>query len=86
VCSQYVLVPRIQERAHGRAHPELGRWGIKERLDDAEIDAAIAQHKGDVRRTIRSLLIVNQYLVGENSRLIAAVSPGFMRGSGGHRS
>ena len=59
---------------------------VNERLDDAEIDTAIAQFKGDMRRTIRSLLVVNQYLVRENSRLIAAVSPGFMRGSGGHRS
>ena len=50
------------------------------------IDALIEDSDGDQRKTIEGLLVLNRYLLLENERLSASVSPGFMRGSGGHRS
>lgn len=50
--------------------------------DDLErdIDAAIAACGGDMRATIRSLLVANGFLEAEYERLAASVSTGFARG------
>jgi Arc/MetJ-type ribon-helix-helix transcriptional regulator len=49
------------------------------------VDAILADSDGDARKAIESLVTLNRYLMRENNRLIASVSPGLMRGSGGHR-
>lgn len=60
------------------------------RGDNAEmsevVDAIIADSNSDPRQAIETLITLNRYLMRENQRLAAAVSPGYMRGSGPHRS
>jgi hypothetical protein len=58
------------------------------RGDNAEmktmVDAIIADSDGHPCKAIVALVTLNRYLMRENSRLSASVSPGYMRGSGGH--
>jgi hypothetical protein len=57
------------------------------KLSDDEMAAAIiSECGGDARAAVLALLKVNRYLMTENKRLALGVSPGYMRGSGGHRS
>jgi hypothetical protein len=53
--------------------------------DEAVANGVIADCDGDPRAAVRALVTVNRYLVRENRRLTESVSPGYMRGSGGHR-
>ncbi|MBB5047482.1 hypothetical protein HNR60_002237 [Rhodopseudomonas rhenobacensis] len=55
---------------------------ISDRLDDAA-DAAIAACGGDLRSTIRALILANEYLEFELGQCNAAVSRGFARGRHG---
>jgi len=54
--------------------------------DERTAKAIIADNGNDPMAAVRALVRVNHYLMRENGRLLRAVSPGFMRGSGGHRS
>lgn len=47
---------------------------------DSEVDAAIAACGGDMRATIRALLVANRFLEQEVERTTAAVSLGYARG------
>jgi hypothetical protein len=58
---------------HGREFDDQGT--AKAILEDCMNDPAAAV----------LLVRVNHYLMRENERLLRAASPGFMRGSGGHR-
>ena len=49
-------------------------------VSDREIDEALAACKGDVRATIRALLIGQAWLEGELSRARAYASLGYTRG------
>jgi hypothetical protein len=53
--------------------------------NDEVIEALIADCNGDARAAAMALLKLNQYLTSENKRLALGTSPGFLRGSGGHR-
>jgi hypothetical protein len=62
-----------------------GEPGIE--FDDAGSAKAILEDcQGDPAAAVLRLVRVNHYLMRENGRLLRAASPGFMRGSGGHRS
>ncbi|WP_049766137.1 hypothetical protein [Rhodopseudomonas palustris] len=50
---------------------------------DAAADAAIAACGGDLRSTIRALILANEYLEFELGQCNAAVSRGFARGRRG---
>ncbi|HEY0331250.1 MAG TPA: hypothetical protein VGC77_19385 [Rhodopseudomonas sp.] len=60
-----------------RPAPEL----LPDPLDGAA-DAAIAACGGDLRSTIRALILANEYLEYELGQCHAAVSRGFARGAG----
>ena len=47
---------------------------------EAEIDQAIAACDGDMRATIRALIVANNYLESEVSELMKAVSHAYVRG------
>jgi hypothetical protein len=47
---------------------------------DAAVDEAIAACGGDMRSTIRSLIVANDYLESEACELMAAVSHAYVRG------
>ena len=47
---------------------------------EADVDQAIAACGGDMRATIRTLLVANEYLETEVSELMKAVSRAFVRG------
>ena len=47
---------------------------------EAEVDEAIATCDGDLRATIRALIVANQYLECEVSELMKAVSHAYVRG------
>jgi hypothetical protein len=47
---------------------------------EAEVDEAIATCDGDLRATIRALIVTNKYLECEVSELMKAVSHAYMRG------
>ena len=57
---------------------------------EAEVDEAIATCDGDLRATIRALIVANKYLECEVAELLKAVSHAYVRGrfnpsSGGSR-
>jgi hypothetical protein len=73
-------VDALQELAKLAGEPDY-------RFDDERTAKAIVADNGnDLMAAILALVRINHYLMRENGRLIRAVSPGFMRGSGGHRS
>ena len=47
---------------------------------EAAVDQAIAACDGDMRSTIRALMVANEYLETEVGELIKAVSRAFVRG------
>ena len=47
---------------------------------EAAIDQAIAACDGDMRSTIRALIVANEYLESEVSELMKAVSHAYVRG------
>jgi hypothetical protein len=47
---------------------------------EASVDEAIAACDGDMRATIRSLILANNYLESEVSELMKAVSHAYVRG------
>ena len=47
---------------------------------EAEVDEAIATCDGDLRATIRALIVANKYLECEVSELMKAVSHAYVRG------
>jgi hypothetical protein len=47
---------------------------------EADIDQAIAACDGDLRATIRALIVANNYLESEVSELMKAVSHAYVRG------
>jgi hypothetical protein len=47
---------------------------------EAEVDEAIATCGGDLRATIRALMVANKYLECEVSELMKAVSHAYVRG------
>jgi hypothetical protein len=47
---------------------------------EADIDQAIAACGGDLRATIRALIVANNYLESEVSELMKAVSHAYVRG------
>jgi hypothetical protein len=47
---------------------------------EAAVDQAIAASGGDMRSTIRALIVANDYLEAEVCDLMAAVSHAFVRG------
>jgi regulator of replication initiation timing len=47
---------------------------------EAAIDQAIAACDGDLRATVRALIVANNYLESENEKLSKAVSHAFVRG------
>ncbi len=47
---------------------------------EAAVDQAIAACDGDMRSTIRALIVANEYLETEVGELIKAVSHAFVRG------
>lgn len=47
---------------------------------EAAVEVAIAACGGDLRATVRALLVSNSYLHEEVERLRALISPGFARG------
>ena len=47
---------------------------------EAAVDQAIAACGGDMRSTIRALIVVNEYLETEVGELMKAVSHAFVRG------
>jgi hypothetical protein len=47
---------------------------------EAEVDEAIAACGGDLRATIRALIVANKYLESEVSELMKAVSHAYVRG------
>jgi FAD/FMN-containing dehydrogenase len=47
---------------------------------EAAVDQAIAACGGDMRATIRALIVANEYLETEVSELMKAVSRAFVRG------
>jgi len=47
---------------------------------EAAVDQAIAVCDGDMRSTIRALIVANEYLESEVSELIKAVSHAYVRG------
>jgi hypothetical protein len=47
---------------------------------EAEVDQAIATCDGDLRATIRALIVANKYLECEVSELMKAVSHAYVRG------
>lgn len=55
------------------------RSGAPDQLD-AAVNEAVAACGGDLRATIRSLLIANSFLEEEEERLKASISNGFARG------
>jgi hypothetical protein len=48
--------------------------------NDADVDAAIATCGGDMRATIKALLVANAFLAGEVEAMLAATSSGYSRG------
>ena len=48
--------------------------------DEADVDQAIAACDGDMRATIRALIVANIYLESEVSELMKAVSHAYVRG------
>jgi len=83
----WISRPRIEtlpERASDRLVERIRRG---DNPDMSEVvDAILVDSGGDARKAIESLVTLNRYLMRENNRLVAAVSPGYMRGSGGHRT
>jgi hypothetical protein len=63
-------------------HPVPNSVAESDRLDDAA-DQAIASCDGDLRSTIRALIMANEYLEFELAQSDAAVSKGFARGRRG---
>ena len=57
------------------AHPQPE----PDRLEVAA-DQAIAACGGDVRATIKALIVANEFLETQNRELLATVSPGYVRG------
>jgi len=53
-----------------------------EKVDELEVavDMAVAACDGDLRDTIRTLVIANSFLMEEVERYRSLVSPGFVRG------
>jgi hypothetical protein len=47
---------------------------------EAAVDQAIAACEGDMRATIRALIVANNYLESEVSELMKAVSHAYVRG------
>ena len=47
---------------------------------DAAVDQAIAAYGGDLRSTIRALIVANDYLETEVGELMKAVSHAYVRG------
>jgi hypothetical protein len=47
---------------------------------EAAVDQAIAACNGDMRSTIRALIVANEYLESEVSELMKAVSRAYVRG------
>ena len=47
---------------------------------EAAVDQAIAACDGDMRSTIRALIVANEYLESEVSELMKAVSRAYVRG------
>jgi hypothetical protein len=47
---------------------------------EAEVNEAIAACDGDLRATIRALIVANKYLESEVSELMKAVSHAYVRG------
>jgi hypothetical protein len=47
---------------------------------EADIDQAIAACGGDLRATVRALIVANNYLESEVSELMKAVSHAYVRG------
>ncbi len=47
---------------------------------EAAVDQAIAACGGDMRATIRALIVANEYLESEASELMKAVSHAYVRG------
>ncbi len=47
---------------------------------EAEVDEAIAACEGDLRATVRALIVANKYLECEVSELMKAVSHAYVRG------
>lgn len=46
---------------------------------DAAVDAAVAACDGNMRATIRALIVTNGYLIAENDRLRMSTSAGYIR-------
>jgi hypothetical protein len=61
------------------AVPELDPQSEMQRLD-AAADAAIAACGGDLRSTIRSLILANEFLEYEITELFTAVSKAYVNG------
>ncbi len=59
-----------------------GSRPITEDVDDLEVaaDQAIAACGGDLRATIRALIVANEFLESEVGELMKAVSRAFVRG------
>jgi hypothetical protein len=60
------------------SHPQL------DPIDDAELEAAVGQAiaacGGDLRATVRALILANNYLENEVAELMKAVSHAYARG------
>ncbi len=52
---------------------------------EADVDAAIAACDGDLRATIRALIVANGFLTGELESLMRKTSRGYARGRAGQR-
>jgi hypothetical protein len=70
--------PRSLESASMSSSPKMNVPDDDEL--EAEVDEAIATCDGDLRATIRALIVANKYLECEVSELMKAVSHAYLRG------
>ena len=66
--------------ANSEAEPDAQAADVGDRALDAAMDQAIAACGGDLRATIRALIIANDFLETEVTELMKAVSHAYARG------
>jgi hypothetical protein len=90
------LYSHVRDLPHSREQNKNFRWTLSsfrsydagmsqpqlQPVDDLEVDvdAAIESCGGDLRATVRALLVANTFLAGEVEALMSATSTGYSRG------
>ncbi|MGJ4927937.1 hypothetical protein ACQR1I_17630 [Bradyrhizobium sp. HKCCYLS2038] len=69
-----------ESRPNPESQPSLTGGDSDAQALDAAVDQAIAACGGDLRATIRALIVANDYLETEVTELMKAVSHAYMRG------